>query len=78
MKQLPNLNADHIGNIFEPSNRGGINTPFDKANEINRVLSFFRQLFLCEFCRPAEVRNVPAKHSIELGHAASLKELVPG
>ena len=78
IKQLPNLYTDHIRYIFETRNRRGIDTPFNQPNKINRIVGLLRQLFLCEFRRPAEVGDVLAKHSIELGHAASLKELVPG
>jgi len=75
MEQLPGFNTKNIPNVFKPGNGWRINATLHKSNKINRIIRSFRELFLSELRFAAEVRNIPAKQSIEVGHAASLKEL---
>lgn len=64
IKQLPDIHTDRVGNIFEPRNRRGIDTSLYQPNETNGVVRFFRELFLGEVRREAEMGDILAEQSI--------------
>jgi hypothetical protein len=61
MEQLPDFYAYRVRNIFQPRNRRRIDTPLHKADETNRVVCLFRELFLGKIRLKAEMGNIPAK-----------------
>ena len=75
MKQAPNIHTHGRSNILKSRYGGSIYASLHKSNKINRVICFFRELFLGEVCLAAEMGNIPAEQSVEVSHAASLKEL---
>lgn len=77
-EQLPDFYAYRIRNIFKPRDRWGINPSLHKSNETNGVVRLFREFFLGEVRGEAVMGDILAEQSIEVGHAARLKELDPG
>lgn len=77
VKQLPNIYAYRVCNILQSRDGGSIDASLHKSNETNGVVRLFREFFLGEIRREAEMGDILAEHSIEMGHAARVKELVP-